>query len=87
MREDTAADIQKCLACPLIECANCLENPGVYGKKLRKHAEWKARIKEYAALGLTDKEMASRLAIHPNTVMALRKELGIPRLRGGTRGD
>ena len=86
MREDTAEDIQKCLACPLAECINCLENPERYGKTLRKRAEWQARVKEYAALGLTDKEMASRLAIHPNTVLALRKQLGIPRLRGGVRG-
>jgi hypothetical protein len=78
--DDTTNEIEMCLHCPLPECNNCLETGVKFSKLQRKHEEWKIRIRELAALGLTDKQMATHLAIHPNTVAILRKEMGIPSL-------
>lgn len=83
-RTDTKEEIRKCLSCHLPECIDCIGHPEV-GVVARRHERWKALIKEYHALGMTDRQMAGMLSVSPNTVGALRKELGLPLNIGGIK--
>ena len=81
MKHDTYEEVQMCLHCIYPTCINCLGGRS-YGRIYRKHEEWKKAIKEFAELGMTDREMGGLLSISPNTVAKLRTELGIPPQRG-----
>ena len=83
-RTDTQEEIQKCLSCLLPECINCIGHPEV-GVVARRHERWKALIKEYHALGMTDRQIAVMLRVSSNTVGTLRKELGLPLNKGGMK--
>ena len=79
--QDTEEEIQKCLHCTYKECINCLGPKGsdkVRGKMAKKHEEWTVRIRELAHLGLSDRQIASRLGLSPKTVLTLRHAAGIP---------
>lgn len=79
MTERERREIEMCLNCPLPECVDCL------GSTVRatsaKKAQRMQEIKRMAALGYTDRQMGAVLGIAANTVLLLRKELGIANLR------
>lgn len=72
-------EIKMCLNCPLPDCVNCLGQHS--GPISRNRVKRMMEIKRMAELGLTDREMGKILGIHANTILEIRKELGIPNLR------
>ena len=66
-----------CLHCKYKECINCLEGKD-HGKKTNRHEEWTIRIREFAKLGFSDRQIGKRLGLSPRTVFTLRHAAGIP---------
>ena len=75
-------EINICLNCILPDCVNCLSKGG---KRYFKTLDRMERIRQYAKLGFTDKEMAALMGCCSLTVSRLRNSMGIPPSRGGVR--
>ena len=72
-------EIQMCLNCPLPDCVNCLGKHTPPASRIR--VKRLLEVKRMAELGLTDREMGKILGVHMNTILEMRKALGIPNLR------
>lgn len=82
MTKQEQEEIKRCLSCPLPECINCLAG----GFRVAGTVTRMEQVRDLSEKGMTDRQMGDIIGIHPNTVMEIRKKLGIPNLRERTYG-
>ncbi|MCR5663567.1 MAG: hypothetical protein K6G17_01660 [Oscillospiraceae bacterium] len=75
--EIEAEEIRLCLSCPLPDCINCLKDFDE-ARPVRRLI----RVRELAEQGLSDAQIGRVIGMHRNSVLRMRRKLGIPGLGG-----